>query len=89
MPRDLNYMSHGLSGLVDQDLLEAEVRLSSSLPWLRTILQEVQYLRRLATLPVVDSPDSPDSLGSDSDADRVIYLETVLDKIGASYVKQG
>lgn len=78
MPRDLNYMSHGGVPVKDNDLLDAQVRLGETLPWLRFLLEELQFLR----VAHAGRPD-PDDL-SDRD-DHIEYLESILDKIGAAY----
>lgn len=69
MAQDLNHMSHGNTSLKDTDLMDMDLKLCRRLPWLRSILEELQYLRLERSPPL----------------DRVRYLERVLDEVGAKY----
>lgn len=76
-----NNASRGRSRVDDGDLQNMLLNGGKILPWLPELLEEVQYLRN-----EVDEPSG--ELGEQQGyLQRIEYLESVLDKLGATYEK--
>jgi len=66
-----NLNAHGLKSVADADLMPMLLDYGKVLPWLKGLLEEIQYLR--------------DGASAAEDEERVDYLESVLDGLGAEY----
>lgn len=85
MSRDLNHMSHGRATCRDLDLCEMQQQFSTALPWMLPVLNELQYLRIVSTDKDEDENDDRPRHHLAVSEERIDYLESVLDKIGAAY----
>jgi hypothetical protein len=72
-------MSAGDTSIRDNDLLDMN-DMVSVLPWLRPVLEEIQFLRESRVLP-----DTPEHLLVDGLPDDVEALQALLKRVGARY----
>lgn len=68
--QQVNHQAEGRENIMDDDLLDAELRYCSTLPWIKDLLMEIQFLR---------------GVHKEGDAPEVARLKEILDSIGANY----